>query len=154
MSHRFTTRRSVATAAQLDAGLAVRTAPSAQRTIFTGADDLSLQALSSELSEMLGSLRVRSFRLRAELEEITIALQHNVECGFWLWSRRAARDLAGLLGHLANTRQSDVELCIRGLNAAVRISDLCLQEASRGIEEDTEDAARCFDEARSKAVRA
>jgi hypothetical protein len=136
MPHRFTARHSLSVAAQLDAGLRVHVASSDQRSIFAGAENLSLGELTAEVAEMLGSLRVRSFRIRAELEEVTLALQHNIECGFWLWARRAALDLAGILASCANRRLADAELSIRGMNAALRIADLIVEAATLSEEAD------------------
>src|SRR5713101_5065880 len=93
---------------------------------------------------MLGSLSVRSFRLRAELEEVTLALQHNIECGFWLWARRAAADLAAILASGANRRLADVDLSIRGMNAALRISDLIVEAAT--LSEDADLVAQSFED--------
>ena len=133
MSHAFTTRRpsraSLGSLAALDFGLQVRIeARPAQRTIFSSAEELPVQDLTSELAEMVSELRVRSFSLRGQLEHVTSALQVNVDCGFWPLARRAALDLAGLLGSARKRRLADPELCVRGANAARHIADLCSQE--------------------------
>jgi hypothetical protein len=130
MSHVFTTRRpSRASLGALDFGLQVRieTHP-AQRTIFSSAQELPVQDLTSELAEMVSELRVRSFALRGQLEHVTSALQVNVDCGFWPLARRAALDLAGLLGSARKRHLADPELCIRGTHAARHVADLCSQE--------------------------
>ena len=115
--------------AALDFGLQVRieTRP-AQRTIFSGPEELPVQELPSELAEMVSELRVRSFALRHELEHVTSALMVNVEYGFWALARRAALDLAGLLGQARKRRLAAPELCYRGAHAARHIADLCQQE--------------------------
>jgi hypothetical protein len=133
MSHVFTTRRpcraSLGALAALDFGLQVRVeAHPAQRTIFSSAEELPAQELTSELAEMVSELRVRSFSLRAELEQVTSALIINVHCGFWALARRAALDLASLLGSTRKRRLADPELCLRGANAARHIADLCRRE--------------------------
>ncbi|NWG75944.1 MAG: hypothetical protein HXY24_15305, partial [Rubrivivax sp.] len=84
MSHVFTARPrphgSSAAAVALDFGLRVRvqTHP-AQRSIFSGAERLTVRQLTSELAELVASLRVRSFSLRYELEQVTAALVTNVD---------------------------------------------------------------------------
>src|SRR5262245_19020234 len=113
----------------LDYGLAVRVdAHPLQRTIFSGAENLSVQELTSELSEMISGVRVRSFALRAELEDAASALLLNVQCGFWALAERAALDLGGLLEFGRKRRFTDPELCVRGARCAQRIADLCAQE--------------------------
>jgi len=126
--------RSFASLQALDLGLRVHVemAP-AQRSIFAGAENLSAQELTSELSEMVSSLRVRSFSLRAELEQVTTALMVNVESGFWPLARRAATDLGGLLAYARKRRLADPELCIRGANCALRIAELCARAAGSAV---------------------
>jgi hypothetical protein len=132
MSHSFTSRpshRSLGSLSALDFGLRVRVqAHSEQRTIFVGAENLSARELTSELSEMVSSLRVRSFSLRAELEQVTSALIVNIQSGFWPLARRAATDLGGLLAYARKRRFADPELCIRGANCAFRIAELSAKE--------------------------
>jgi GT2 family glycosyltransferase len=133
MSHVFTARprpqASLRSAVALDLGLAVRIeAHPAQRTIFSSAEELPVRELVSELAELVSSLRVRSFALRHELEEVTSALLRNVECGFWPLARRAALDLSGVLALARRRRLADVELCWRAGNAALRIAELCAAE--------------------------
>jgi hypothetical protein len=119
-------RGSLASLAALDFGLRVRVeAQFRQRSIFSGAEKLSAQELTSELSETVSYLRVRSFALRAELERITSALQVNVECGFWPLAQRAALDLESLLGEMRWRHLADPELCERGGHCAARIAELC-----------------------------
>jgi len=123
------TRASLGALAALDFGLQVRIeARPAQRTIFSSAEELPVQELTSELAEMVSSLRVRSFALRHELEHITSALMVNVESGFWPLARRAALDLASLLGSSRTRSLADPQLCVRGAHAARRIAELCAQE--------------------------
>ena len=136
MSQVFTTRRltraSYGALAALDFGLRVRVeAHPAQRTIFSSAEDLPAQELTSELAELLSELRVRSFALRHELEQLTSAVLVNVECGFWSLARRAALDLSSLLAQARKRRLADPELCVRGAQAALHIADLCAQEVGR-----------------------
>jgi hypothetical protein len=113
----------------LDFGLRVRIeAHPAQRSIFCGAESLPVQTLTSELAEMVAELRVHSFAMRHELEQVTSALQRNVDSGFWGLARRAALDLSGAL-HLARRRRlAGPELCSCGANAALRIAELCAAE--------------------------
>ncbi len=136
MSQVFTTRRpsraSLGALAALDFGLRVRVeAHPAQRTIFSSAEELPVQELTSELAELVSELRVRSFAVRHELEQITSALIVNVESGFRSLAQRAAFDLADLLTQARQRRLADAELCLRGANAALRIADLCTQEVAR-----------------------
>jgi len=136
MSQAFTTRRpsraSYGALAALDFGLQVRVeAHPSQRTIFSTAEELPVQDLTSELAGLVSELRVRSFALRHELEQVTSALMVNVECGFWSLARRAALDLSGLLAQARKRHLADPELCVRGANAAVHIADLRAQEVGR-----------------------
>ena len=137
MSSVFTARRPGPSASSfgfsaLDFGLRVRVeAHPLQRTIFASAEELPVRELTSDLAELVSTLRVRSFSLRHELEQLTSALMVNVECGFWPLARRAALDLSGLLALARKRRLADAELCCRGANAALRIAELCAQEASR-----------------------
>ena len=122
-------RPSPAALQALDFGLQVRVeARSSQRCIFEGAQSLSVQDLVSELSEMVSRLRVRSFALRAELEQVTSALMVNVDCGFSPLARRAALDLGGLLDHARKRHLADAELCRRGAGCAFHIADLLGKE--------------------------
>ena len=133
MSHVHTTRprpqASPAAAVALDFGLRVRVDGHApQRTLFSGAENLSLQELCSELGLMISELRVRSFTLRHQLEQLTHALLLNVRCGFWPQARRAAMDLGDLLAWARKRRLADAELCVRGSNCAFHIAELCAKE--------------------------
>ncbi len=130
--HTFGGRHVLRALTGLDFGLRVRVdvRPS-QRTIFSGAEDLSVQALTSELAEMVSSLRVYSYALRTQLEGVTSALQLNVQSGSWRYARRCALDLSGLLGQAAKRRLADRSLCVRGANGALRIADLCVREVRR-----------------------
>lgn len=133
MAHVSTARprsqASAAAALALDFGLRVRVDGNApQRTLFSGAENLSLQELCSELASMVSQLRVRSFTLRHQLEQVTEALLVNVRCGFWLQSRRAAVDLGVLLAWSRKRRLADADLCVRGSNCAIHIAELCAKE--------------------------
>ena len=77
---------------------------------------------------MVSELRVRSFALRHELEQVTSALLVNVRCGFWPLARRAAIDLGDLLAFARKRRLADPELCIRGAGGAFRVAELCGRE--------------------------
>jgi hypothetical protein len=127
--HTFAGRQTARSLAALDFGLRVRvgTRPG-QRTIFGGAENLSLQTLTSELAEMISGLRVYRYSLRAQLEEVTGAVQFNVQSGSRHYTRQSALDLAGLLSLAARRGLADRELCLRGAAAAARIADLCLSE--------------------------
>jgi hypothetical protein len=127
-SDAFATRRSPASLVALDFGLRVRVQSSNQRPLFSGAENLSLRELVSELSQMVSRLRVRSFSLRAEIERVTTALLSNVDCGFWLQARHAAIDLGDLLSEVRSRRMADAELCVRGSNCAFRVAELCAKE--------------------------
>jgi hypothetical protein len=119
-------RPSFASLSALDFGLRVRIeAKPRQRTIFSGADNLSAQELTSELVRLVSRLRVRSFALRAQLEHVTSALMVNARCGFWPLARRAALDLAGLLTQARKRGLADAELAVRASNAALCIAELC-----------------------------
>jgi hypothetical protein len=128
--HPFGSRQFLRALTGLDFGLRVRVdvRPS-QRTIFSGAENLSVQALTSELAEMVSSLRVYSYAVRGRLEEVTAALQLNIHSGSWRYARRAALDLSGLLAVAAKRRLADPGLCARGANCAIRIAELCAREA-------------------------
>lgn len=131
-AHRFSTPRprcSPAALAALDFGLPVRVSVHGpQPTLFSGAEDLSLEELTLEVAVMVSELRVRSFALRHELEQVTSALLVNVRCGFWPLARRAAVDLGDLLAFARKRRLADAELCFRGTDRAFRIADLCPRE--------------------------
>jgi hypothetical protein len=133
MSQSYTARprpqASPAAAVALDFGLRVRVDGRApQRTLFCGSESLSLQELCSELSLMISELRVRSFVVRHELEQVTEALLVNVRCGFWPLARRAALDLGDLLSHARRRRLADADLCVRGSRCALHIADLVSRE--------------------------
>jgi len=122
-------RPSAAALHSLDLGLRVRIDTRCpQRSIFHGAEDLPVKALVSELVEMVASLRVRSFRLRADLEEVASALMVNVDSGFATLAQRAALDLGGLLQTVGQRRLADPELSVRGAKAAYRVADLLGRE--------------------------
>lgn len=113
----------------LDLGLRVRVeVHSTQRTIFSGAESLSLQALTSELAEMVAGLRVYGYALRAQLEQVTCALQANVQCASWGYARRTALDLATLLSMGRRKHLAHGERCRRGEQCALRIAELCQAE--------------------------
>jgi uncharacterized protein with PIN domain len=131
-AHRFSARRqSPAALAALDFGLRVRVdAYPLQRSIFSGAERFSAQDLASELGEMISQLRVRSFAVRAELEQLTTALLSNLDSGFGHLAHRAALDLGGLLAYAGKRRFAERELCVRGANACFRIAELIVKEVA------------------------
>ena len=71
-------------------------------------------------------------------------VRRNIECGFWLWARRAATDLAGILASCANNRLADAQLSICGMNAALRIADLIVEAAT--LSEEADLAAQSFED--------
>jgi len=133
MSHVFATRRhpraSLGALAALDFGLQVRieSCP-AQRTLFASEEELPVRELTSELADLVSGLRVRSFALRHELEQLTSALVLNVDSGFWALAHRAALDLAALLGSTRTHCLADPARCLRAAQAARHVADLCRQE--------------------------
>jgi hypothetical protein len=128
-SQPFGARHSLSALSGLAVGLRVRVQlRPIQPAIFSGARNLSLQALTSELAEMVSTLRVRSYGLRSQLEEVTCALQANVECGSWPYARRAALDLSGLLSLCRRKRLADGERSRRGEQAALHVADLIQAE--------------------------
>jgi hypothetical protein len=127
--HTFGGRHLLRAVTGLDFGLRVRVdVRQSQRTIFSGAENLSVQALTGELAEMVSSVRVYSYALRGQLEDVTSALQLNVRSGSWPYAQRCALDLSGLLSQAAKRRLADRGLCVRGANCALRIADLCVRE--------------------------
>jgi len=127
--HPFGSRHAVRALTGLNSGLRVRVeVRPCQRTIFFGAENLSVRALTSELAEMVSSLRVHSYALRGQLEEVTSALQLNVESGSWRYARCVALDLSALLGITGKRRLADRGLSARGANCALRIAELCARE--------------------------
>jgi hypothetical protein len=132
MSHVYTARPRpqavAAPAVALDFGLRVRVdAHVGQRTLFSGAENLSLQELCAELALMISELRVRSFALRHELEQVTDALLLNVRCGFCPLAERAAVDLGDLLLLARRRHLADAKLCMRGSRCAEHIAAVCAQ---------------------------
>ena len=127
MSYQHFGARQVITALTgLDFGLRVRVdVRPAQRTIFSGAEKLTVQALTAELAEMAAGLRVYSYPVRGQLEQVVSALQINVASGSWSFARRAALDLATVLTVARNRKLVDASRARRGANAALRIADLC-----------------------------
>ena len=127
--HTFRARYVVSRLTGLDFGLRVRVqVRPPQRTIFQGAENLTVQALTAELAEMVAGLRVYSYALRGQLEQVTSALQVNVASGSWPFARRAALDLATLLAVAGNRRLVDASRARRGAQCALRIADLCEAE--------------------------
>jgi len=119
-------RPSFGSLAALDFGLRVRIeARPRQQTIFSGAENLSAQALTSELAQLVSRLRLRSFAMRGQLEHVTSALMVNVRCGFWPLARRAALALAGLLAQARKRGLADAELSVRAANGALQVAELC-----------------------------
>ena len=122
----FDARQVITALTGLDFGLRVRVdVRPAQRTIFSGAEKLTVQALTAELAEMVAGLRVYSYPVRGQLEQVVSALQINVTSGSWAFARRAALDLATVLTVARNRRLVDASPAKRGANAALRVADLC-----------------------------
>jgi hypothetical protein len=118
--------------AGLDVGLRVRIRRTqSQGAIFSGAQNLSVQALTSELAEMVAGLVVYSYALRGQLEQVTHALQKNVQSRSWSYARRAALDLAGLLAQAQKPGAGCGmgSRAVRGANCALRVAELCAREA-------------------------
>jgi hypothetical protein len=114
----------------LDIGLRVRVRrQSSQGALFLGGENLSVQALTSELAERVSGLVVYSYALRGQLEQVTFALQVNVQSRSWSYARRAALDLAGVLALAQKQRQVWGSRAVRGANCALRTAELCEQEA-------------------------
>jgi hypothetical protein len=125
--HPYGARATLRALTGLDFGLRARvTSQSRQRTLFSGSQNLSAQELTWELAEMVSELRVRSFAVRGQLEQVTS--QANVQCGAWRYAQRAALDLAALLAQTGKRRLAETELCVRGANGALRIAELCGRE--------------------------
>jgi len=58
---------------------------------------------------MVRELRVRSFTLRHQLEQVTDALLVNLRCGFWIQARRAALDLGDLVAWARTRRLAEAK---------------------------------------------
>jgi hypothetical protein len=124
--HPFGARQLVTALTGLDFGLRVRIdVRPAQRTIFSGAEKLSVQALTADLAQTVAGLRVYSYPVRGQLENVVSALQLNVESGSWSYARRAALDLATVLSVARNRKVVDASRAKRAANAALRVADLC-----------------------------
>jgi hypothetical protein len=100
-----------------------------QGAIFSGSENLSAQTLTSELAEMVSGLVVYNYGLRGQLEQVTFALQANVQSRSWSYARRAALDLAGALALAQKRGQVAGSRAVRGANCALRIAELCEREA-------------------------
>jgi hypothetical protein len=72
---------------------------------------------------------VYSYALRGQLEQVTCALQMNVQSRSWSYARRAALDLAGVLALAQKRRQVLDSRAVGGANCALRIAELCAREA-------------------------
>lgn len=113
----------------LDFGLRVRIQVRiTQRPLFPGSDDLSVLLLTAELAELVSSLRVYSYALRASLENITTAVQVNVQSAAWIYARRAALDLAGQISLARRQRLAPPEPSLRAEQVALRVAELCQAE--------------------------
>jgi len=127
--HPFDARTSLRALTGLDFGLRVRVeVSSTQRRMFCGAENPCVQQLVCELAKLVSGLRVYSYALRGQLEQVTFALQANVECGSWRYAGRAALDLAGLLLDAKRRRLANPDRCSQGAECATHIADLCLRE--------------------------
>jgi hypothetical protein len=113
--HTFGGRQVVRPLTGLDFGLHVHVdLRPLQRSIFPGAPNFTVRALTEELAETVSSLRVYSYVVRGQLQHVTSALLANVECGDWRYARRAALDLAGILTLAQRRRVVAGDLGIRG----------------------------------------
>jgi len=113
----------------LDFGLRVRVqVRPRQRTVLSVAENLTVQSLTSELVEIVSGLTVYSYAVRGRLEQLTFALQSNVQFGAWSYARRAALDLAALLTNAQKRGWVRDSLAVSGANYALRLADLCGQE--------------------------
>jgi hypothetical protein len=130
MHHRpFAARGALRALTGLDFGLRVRVETRlAQPSLFSGAGNPSARELTSELAEMVSSLRVYSYPLRRELEEFTTALQINVQRGEWGYAARAAYDLADLLARAQRRGLAAGSLAGRCARRALSIAELCERE--------------------------
>ncbi len=126
MSHQpYDTRSTLRTLTGLDFGLRVRVeVRPPQRTIFSGSENLSARQLTSERDQMISGLRVDSYSLRAQLEQVTFALQTNVDSGDCKYALRAAYDLASLLIQGRKRGLIHSERAVKSANFALRIAEL------------------------------
>jgi hypothetical protein len=76
----------------------------------------------------VSSLRVYSYALRGELEDVTSALQINVQRGEWRYAARAAHDLADLLARAQRRGLAAGSLAGRCAHRALSIAELCERE--------------------------
>jgi hypothetical protein len=72
----------------------------------------------------VSSLRVYSYAVRGQLEQVVYALQSNVSGGEWFFAKRAALDLAGILALAQKRGQVKGSAAVRAANAALRIAEL------------------------------
>ena len=122
-------RQALAALSGLDFGLRVHVQlRPGQRAILAGPENTSLQELTSELAELISSLRVYSYAFRGHLEQVTSALQLNVACASWRYARRAALDLAGILAQAQKRRLVKSSLAVEGTHRAFHIAELCARE--------------------------
>jgi hypothetical protein len=131
MYHRpFAARGALRALTGLDFGLRVRVETRlAQPSLFASAENGSAQELTAELAEMVSSLRVYSYSLRTELEEITTALQINVQRGEWRYAARAAYDLADLLARAQRRGLAAGSLAGQCGRRALAIAEFCRRES-------------------------
>jgi hypothetical protein len=114
----------------LDFGLRVRVVlRHPQRPIFSAPEDLPVHRSIRDLAKLVSGLRVYSYAVRGELEQLTLALQMNAECGSWRYARRAALDLADLLHHAKRRRLANPDRCAGAAELAFRIAEQCQAEA-------------------------
>jgi hypothetical protein len=130
MYHRpFTARGALRALSGLDFGLRVRVETRlVQPSLFASTGNASARELTSDLAEMVSSLRVYSYPLRRELEEITAALQINVQRGEWRYAARAAYDLADLLARAQRRGLAAGSLAGQCARRALSIAELCERE--------------------------
>ena len=110
----------------LDFGLRVRLQSSPrQRTILSVSENLSAQALISELAEIVSGLTIYSYAVRGRLEQLMYAVQTNAQFGAWSYVRRGALDLAALLANAKKRGWLRGSLAMAGAQCALRLADLC-----------------------------
>jgi hypothetical protein len=128
--HAFDGRHALRVLTALDFGLRVRVDTRLlQRTIFSVTGNVSAQELTAQLAEMVSSLRVYSYGLRGQIEDVTAALQFNVQGGEWSFARRAAYDLADMLVQAQERGLIAGSLAGRCAGRALRIAELCSRSA-------------------------
>jgi hypothetical protein len=130
MYRNFGTRQVVTALTGLDFGLRVRIdVRPAQPTLFRSPRSIAVEPAALDLAQQVVGLRVYSYGVRAQLEEVLTALQLNIASGSWSFARRAALDLASILSVARNRGQITGSRAFRASATALRVADLCESEA-------------------------